>query len=158
MKNNSKDNAGIRIPPLCFFFGCLGSGFLLEYLFPIHKISIPLLPRIVVGCIFIFISGCIAVSALTVFIKNKTPFDPGKSTVKIVKEGPYRFSRNPLYLSLLLLLAGIAVLNLSFWLLFTIPILYILFLFNAVLPEERYLLQKFGKEYSDYSEKVRRWI
>jgi len=104
------------------------------------------------------ISGYLALSAFVVLIKNKTPFDTAKSTAKIVTDGSFRFSRNPLYLSLLLLLLGIAVLMFSFWLFFTIPILYILFLFNAVKPEESYLSQKFGEEYLDYSAKVRRWI
>ncbi|MFC1887020.1 methyltransferase family protein, partial [Thermodesulfobacteriota bacterium] len=66
--------------------------------------------------------------------------------------------RNPLYLSLLLLLFGIAFSMLSLWLFFTVPILFILFLFNAVKSEESYLSQKFGKEYLDYSANVRRWI
>jgi len=91
-------------------------------------------------------------------IKNKTTFNTAKSTIKIVTGGAYRFSRNPLYLSLLLLLSGLAVLSASLWFFFTIPILYILLLFKAVKPEESYLSQKFGKEYLDYSAKVRRWI
>ena len=91
-------------------------------------------------------------------IKNETPFDTAKSTIKIVQEGPFRFSRNPLYLSLLILLFGISVLIVSFWLLFTLPILYILFLFKAVKPEEEYLAKKFGEDYLAYSSKVRRWI
>jgi protein-S-isoprenylcysteine O-methyltransferase Ste14 len=70
----------------------------------------------------------------------------------------YRFSRNPLYFSLLLLLSGVAILLSSLWLFLAIPILYVLFLFKAVKPEEEYLLQKFGDEYLHYSEKVRRWI
>ncbi|NQU28627.1 MAG: isoprenylcysteine carboxylmethyltransferase family protein [Candidatus Marinimicrobia bacterium] len=116
------------------------------------------IPRVIVGCTFILISLYFAVSGFVTLIKNKTPFDTSKSTVNIVLSGAYRFSRNPLYLSLLLLLFGIAVLMLSLWLFFTIPILFILFLFNAVKPEESYLSQKFGKEYLDYLSKVRRWI
>jgi len=158
MEKNLKDSAAIRIPPPLFFFVCLGFGLLLEYLFPIHLISLSLIPRVVVGCVFILISGYFAMSAFVVLIKNKTPFDTAKSTIKIVTDGSFRFSRNPLYFSLLLLLFGIAVLMFSLWLFLTIPILYILFLFNAVKPEESYLSQKFREEYLEYSAKVRRWI
>ena len=158
MKNILKDSAAIRIPPPLFFFVCLGFGLLLEYFFPIHLISLSLIPRVIVGYLFILISGYFAVSAFVVLIKNKTPFDTAKSTIKIVTEGSFRFSRNPLYLSLLPLLFGIAFLMFALWLFFTIPILYILFLFKAVKPEENYLSQKFGEEYLDYSSKVRRWI
>lgn len=158
MGNYLKDSAGIHIPPPLYFLGCLGFGLLLEYLFPVHLISFSLAPRAIIGCAFIFISIYFATSGFIVLIKNKTPFDTAKSTVKIVVDGSFRFSRNPLYLSLLLLLFGIAILMLSLWLFLTIPILYLLFLFKAVKPEEFYLSQKFGEEYLNYSEKVRRWI
>jgi protein-S-isoprenylcysteine O-methyltransferase Ste14 len=158
MGKNLKDSAAIRIPPPVFFFVCLGLGLLLEYFFPIHLISLSPIPRAIVGCIFILISGYFGMSAFCALIKNKTPFNPARSTIKIVKDGAYRFSRNPMYLSLLLLLFGIAVLMFSLWLFFAIPILYTLLLFKGVKPEESYLSQKFGKEYLDYSAKVRRWF
>jgi protein-S-isoprenylcysteine O-methyltransferase Ste14 len=158
MKNDSKDSAGIRIPPPLYFFACLGIGLFLEYLFPIHLVSLSLIPRAIVGCTFTLISLYFAVSGFITLINNNTSFDTAKSTTKIVISGAYRFSRNPLYLSLLLLLFGIAFLMLSFWLFFTVPILFVLFLFKAVKPEESYLSQKFGQEYLDYSAKVRRWI
>jgi len=158
IRNEPKNSAAIRIPPPLYFFACLGIGLLLEYLSPIHLASISLIPRVVVGGTFILFSIYFALSGFVVLIKNRTPFDTAKATIKIVQEGPYRFSRNPLYLSLLLLLFGISVLIVSLWLLFTLPILYILFLFKAVKPEENYLSQKFGEEYLAYSSKVRRWI
>lgn len=157
MEGNSKDSAAISIPPPVFFFACLGCSLLLEYFFPIH-LSISPIPRVIVGSVFILISGYFAVSAFIVLSKHKTPFGTTKPTIKIVTEGAYRFSRNPLYLSLLLLMLGIAVLTFSPWLFLTIPILYILFLFKAVKPEESYLSQKFGQEYLDYKAKVKRWI
>ena len=158
MEKNLKDSAAIRVPPPVFFFVCLGFGLLLEYFFPIHLINISPILRVIVGGMFILISSYFALSAFFSLIKHKTPFDTAKSTITIVTDGAYRFSRNPLYLSLLLLLFGIAVLIFSLWVLFTIPILYILFLFKAVKPEERYLSQKFGEEYLNYSAKVKRWI
>ena len=158
MEKNFTDSAAISIPPPVFFFVCLGCGLLMEYLFPIHLIHLSPILRVIVGGILMLASGYFAVSAFFVLIKNKTTFNTSKSTIKIVKEGAYRFSRNPLYLSLLLLLFGVAILLSSLWLFCTIPILYILFLFKAVKPEESYLSEKFGEEYLNYSEKVRRWI
>ena len=158
MEIDSKDSAGIRIPPPLYFFLCLGIGLLLEYLFPIHIVSLSLIPKAFVCCTFTLISLYFAVSGFIALIKNKTPFDTAKSTVKIVTSGAYRFSRNPLYLSLLTLLFGIAFWMLSLWLFFAVPVLFVLFLFKAVKPEESYLSQKFGKKYLNYSKKVRRWI
>ena len=158
MERKSNDSAAIRIPPPVYFFACLGCGLLMEYFSPINLISLSPIPRLIVGGVFLLISGYFAMSAFFALTKNKTPFDTSKSTIKIVTDGAYRFSRNPLYLSLLILLFGIAVLMTSIWLFFTIPILYMLFLFKAVKPEESYLSQKFGEEYLNYMAKVRRWI
>ena len=158
MEKKFTDSSAIRIPPPVFFFVCLGCGLLMEYLFPIHLINLSPILRVIAGGILMLASGYLAVSSFFVLFKNKTTFNTSKSTIKIVKEGAYHFSRNPLYLSLLLLLFGIAVLTFSLWLFFTVPILYILFLFKAVKPEERYLSQKVGEEYLNYSGKVRRWI
>lgn len=154
----SKDSEDIHIPPPVFFFVCFGCGFLLELFFPTDIISLSLIPRVIAGCLLMLMAIYFAASAFFMLIKNKTTFNTAKSTIKIVTGGAYRFSRNPLYLSLLLLLSGLAVLSASLWFFFTIPILYILLLFKAVKPEESYLSQKFGKEYLDYSAKVRRWI
>jgi len=108
MENELRDSVGIRIPPPLYFFACLGFGILLEYFFPVHLISLPLIPRVIVVCIFTLISLYFAVSGFIALIKNKTPFDTAKPTVKVIISGAYRFSRNPLYVSLLLLLFGIA--------------------------------------------------
>jgi protein-S-isoprenylcysteine O-methyltransferase Ste14 len=98
MEGNLKDSAAIRIPPPVFFFVCLGCGLVLEFFFPVHLIRLSPIPHVIVGGIFILISGYFAVSALCMLIKNKTPFDPAKSTIKIVTDGTYRFSRNPMNL------------------------------------------------------------
>jgi protein-S-isoprenylcysteine O-methyltransferase Ste14 len=158
MENKINDSAAIRVPPPVYFFACSGAGALLEYFFPVHAIKFPLLLRVIVGAIFMIASAYFALSAFIALSRNRTPFDPAKPTVRIVTEGSFQFSRNPLYFSLLLLLSGIAFLTFSLWLFFSVPVLFILFMFNAVKPEESYLSQKFGKEYSDYSSKVRRWI
>jgi protein-S-isoprenylcysteine O-methyltransferase Ste14 len=157
MEQKENDSADIRIPPPIFFFISLAFGLLLEYFLPID-INIPQVPRAIFGSIFIIISGYFAVSAFVVLINNKTTFDTSKSTTKIVTKGSFRISRNPLYFSLLLLLFGIAVIFFSIWLFLMVPVLYIVLLFKAVKPEERYLTQKFGKEYLEYSSKVRRWV
>jgi len=158
VKNKPKDSPGILIPPPVFFFVCLIGGLLLEYYLPIHIINIPSMPRLVSGSILVFAAGFIAISGFYVLIKNKTTYHTGKATSRLVTCGPYRFSRNPLYLALLLLMAGIALFYASVWLLLAVPVLYLILLFKAVKPEEKYLSGKFGKKYLDYTAKVRRWI
>ena len=77
--------------------------------------------------------------------ENPSPEQP---TIAIVAAGPFRFSRNPLYLSLTVLGAGVALLVNSGWGL----------LLLVIAREERYLEGKFDDEYSAYRERVRRWI
>jgi protein-S-isoprenylcysteine O-methyltransferase Ste14 len=97
-------------------------------------------------------------SAFRVLINNKTPFNPAKPTRRIVCEGPFRYSRNPLYLALLLLLGGIAALRCSLWLVCAMIILFVLLECFAIRPEEKYLADKFGDEYFEYKASVRRWL
>lgn len=120
--------------------------------------QMPLMLRLIPGLVLTLLSGGLAVMAVYTLIRNKTTFDTMASTARIVQNGVFRFSRNPMYLSLLLLLSGIAVWRWSMGLLITVPVLYALILFLAIKPEERYLTGKFGKEYTDYAAKVKRWI
>ena len=158
MEKNSKDRAAVKTPPPLIFFACLGAGIFLEYLFPLHVVNCARTFRMVLGCFLMVLSCLIAISAFKALIKNKTSFNPAKPTVRIVREGSFRFSRNPLYLALLLLLGGIAVLQCSIWLVFALIILFILLERFAVRPEEKYLADKFGDDYLDYKASVRRWI
>jgi protein-S-isoprenylcysteine O-methyltransferase Ste14 len=158
MKNDIKDRASVRIPPPLIFFMCLGMGILLEYLFPFRFITGAWLFRIITGCFLFLVSGLTALSAFIALIKNKTPFNPVKSTKTIVRDGSYRFSRNPMYLALLLLSGSAAILGGSVWLLLALLILFILLERFAIIPEEKYLTDKFGEVYLDYKASVRRWL
>lgn len=158
MKDDIKDRASIPVQPPLIFFACLGMGILLEYLFPFRFISGAWPLRITIGCFLFLVSGLTALSAFTALIKNKTPFNPAKPTEKIVCEGSFRFSRNPMYLSLLLLLGSAAVFTGSVWLLTALLILFILLERFAIRPEEKYLTDKFGEVYLNYKASVRRWL
>jgi protein-S-isoprenylcysteine O-methyltransferase Ste14 len=158
MTGPSKDRATVRVPPPLIFFLILGTGLMLEFLFPFKLYNGFWVGRVVVGGFLMLISGLFAVFALLPMHKRKTPFDPSKPTMKIVKEGAFRFSRNPLYLSLVLLQGGMAVLIFSIWLFMGLPVLFFSLEFLAIRPEEAYLAGKFGREYLDYQASVGRWI
>ena len=158
MKDDIKDRASIPMPPPLIFFACLGMGILLEYLFPFRFISGAWPLRIIIGCFLFLVSGFMAVSAFIALIKNKTPFNPAKPTEKIVSEGSFRFSRNPLYLALLLLAGVAAIVTGSVWLVLALLILFVSLERFAIRPEEKYLTDKFGKNYLNYKASVRRWL
>ena len=92
------------------------------------------------------------------FKEAKTNFDLRKPTTRIITTGPYRFSRNPSYVSLTMLYLGIAIAADSVWVLAgLIPTLVVMH-YGVILREEEYLEAKFGEEYLRYKRSVPRWL
>lgn len=84
--------------------------------------------------------------------------NPWKPTYEILERGPFRFSRNPMYLQMLLALVGIAIALWNGWILALTPLAAWVLLRLAILPEEAYLERKFGDDYRAYKRRVRRWL
>jgi protein-S-isoprenylcysteine O-methyltransferase Ste14 len=95
---------------------------------------------------------------LSVMASNRTAILPGGATVLILQSGPFRLSRNPLYVGLIALDVALALLAPSFWALVFVPIGIAAITWGAIRPEERYLSGKFGAEYEAYRVRVRRWL
>lgn len=96
--------------------------------------------------------------SLWLFRRHSTGLLPGQPTYSMIESGPYRLSRNPLYVGLLVLYVGLALLAPTFWGLVLFPIAVLLVHWGAILPEERYLSERFGAPYDDYRRRVRRWL
>jgi Phospholipid methyltransferase len=80
------------------------------------------------------------------------------ATTEIVEGGPFRISRNPMYLQMVLICIGVAVMLMNVWILLLVPVCaWVLYKF-AILPEETYLQSKFGEVYLAYKRRVRRWL
>ena len=101
-----------------------------------------------------------ALPSFSLFARNKTtisPFTPSESSV-LITEGMYRYSRNPMYLGLLLLIIA-ATIWFGTWFGIIISLFFILLInILQIIPEEEALLQIFGEDYLEYKKKVRRWI
>ena len=95
---------------------------------------------------------------LWLFGRHRTGLLPGQATHAIIQEGPFRISRNPLYVGLLALYLGLALLAPTFWGLMLFPAAVLLLLWGAIEPEERFLHERFGPRYDDYTRRVRRWL
>jgi protein-S-isoprenylcysteine O-methyltransferase Ste14 len=95
---------------------------------------------------------------LATMAASRTAILPGGSTRTILDRGPFRFSRNPLYVGLIILDLGLALLWPSAWALLLVPVGIALLYWGAIAPEERYLSAKFGAEYDAYRRRVRRWL
>lgn len=150
------DNPGvIALPPL-IFIAFLALGVLVHKLFPLHFIQGPL--RNIVGVIFLAYAVLVASLAIWQMRKAGTNIDVRKPSTKIVSDGIYRYNRNPMYLSMVLLLISISVLISNIWILLLIPVFIIVIQKGVIEREERYLEGKFGTEYTSYKKSTRRWI
>lgn len=131
---------------------------LLDKYLPLGNVILP--PFNKLGFIFIGTGLLIDLWSLYLFIKSKTTFHPLKleETAHMVTSGMYRVSRNPMYLGMLLLLIGWAILLGSLSPFLIAPLFVLVINHQQIRHEEVVLLDKFGQEYKEYKEKVRRWI
>jgi protein-S-isoprenylcysteine O-methyltransferase Ste14 len=123
-------------------------------------VEFPAGPRVTAALIFASLGLAFGISAMVSFWRAKTTMNPTKPavTASLVTSGPFRFTRNPMYLSLLLYLSGWAV-YLSAALAFLFLPAFVLYLNQfQIKPEERVLSALFGQEYAAYMERVRRWL
>jgi protein-S-isoprenylcysteine O-methyltransferase Ste14 len=150
------DNPGVIAPPPLIYAGALAIGLLVNRLHPIA-----FLPRVLSRVLgWPLIVGGLVIGSLG-FREMKragTNVDPREPTTAIVTEGPYRFTRNPLYLCLTLVYAGISALANALWAVLLLPGVLAVMRRGVIEREERYLERKFGDEYVNYKARVRRWI
>jgi protein-S-isoprenylcysteine O-methyltransferase Ste14 len=109
------------------------------------------------GSAFI-LAGILAVLASRTMQQAGTNVAPSQPTTVIVTNGPFRFTRNPIYLSLTLLYGSISLLTNALWPMLVLPIVLIVVDRGVIVREEHYLEDKFGEEYTQYKARVRRWI
>ena len=150
------DRSGVVVPPPLFYLAGLLVGFPTQWAYPAA-----ILPEVElrgIGLGLILASIVIASLAIATMKRAETSHNVFEPTTTIVTRGPYRFSRNPMYLSLTMLYLGIAVTANALWvLLLVVPILAAMHRL-VIVREERYLERKFGDTYLRYRSRVRRWI
>ena len=146
---------GLVRPPLVYLIS-LAAGTLLQLAAPLpffpRTLAAPLGAALLVAAIALF--GY----SVAVFRAAGTPVPARKPTTAIVRTGPYRFSRNPIYLAFSLLQLGIAIWVNSLWLLATLVAAVALMHYVVIRREEQYLERRFGAQYVDYKASVRRWL
>lgn len=143
------------LPPAYFLLAILFMA-ALHFLVPLTRIFGP--PYSYAG-VLLFVAGItIAAWASRAFAKAGTPIVPFERSTALVKGGPFRISRNPMYLGLVAALVGIAVLlgTASPW--FPIPIFVWIIRTRFIAGEERFLEEIFGAQYLEYKKSVRRWL
>lgn len=160
MENGEKHGAAVKFPPPILPIVTIVAGYILGRFLPLFPDSpLPTPERYWIG-------GLIAAAAVVIFIVfpflqfSKSGQDPAPwtPTPEIVVEGMYKFTRNPMYVGMLLFCIGFAIILSSVWILILTPVCGWLIYNIAIRHEEVYLEEKFGDSYRAYKEKVRRWI
>ena len=151
----SREHAGVVAPPPLIFLAGLALGFGLEAAFGSSIAGVVQWP---LGAVLLALGVVLLSWFLGAFRRAGTPPEPWEETTAIVTGGPYRFTRNPAYVGMALVYAGIAVLASSLWALTPLPLVLLAVDRGVIVREERYLAAKFGREYLDYKARVRRWI
>jgi protein-S-isoprenylcysteine O-methyltransferase Ste14 len=148
-------NLGIVRPPLVYL-GAIALGLVLHFAWPMRlvsrAVSVPL------GGTAVLVAVALFLSSVRAFRAADTPVPGNRPTTTIVRTGPYRCSRNPIYLSFSLLQLGVAIWVNSLWLLVTLMPAVGLMSFVVIPREEQYLEARFPSDYLPYKASVRRWL
>lgn len=150
-----KQHFTIVSPPVIFVFPFV-LGMVLQWIIPVF--FIPWLARICLGFACIIPAVMILSTARKAFREHRTTLLPNHRSRALLVKGPFRYTRNPLYLGLILLYAGIAFGTESVWSLLLLPLVILWLYYGAILPEEISLEQQFGEKYIRYKKSVRRWL
>jgi protein-S-isoprenylcysteine O-methyltransferase Ste14 len=150
------DHAGVWVPPPLIYVVLFGLGLLLHQIVPFT--FLPIAPARVAAQIFLGSSVLLLMWCNVLFWRAHTSLVPIKPTTALVMGGPYRLTRNPMYLGLLGVYIGLACWFGLVWALILVPLVVLAVQCLAIAKEERYLEQNFGDAYRQYRSQVRRWI
>lgn len=153
------DFADVAVKPPLLFLGAVVVGLLVSLALPIgptlgsaNKLAV------VVGLIFVVLGFVLAAFSVRTFTRAGADVVPGRTATTLVTNGPYRVTRNPIYIGFTLLYFGIAILATSVWMLLLLVPLLIVLQRGVVEREESYLDAKFGEDYAKYKARVPRWL
>jgi protein-S-isoprenylcysteine O-methyltransferase Ste14 len=149
----------IRVPPLYFIGGFLVGMLLHATVRPFPFANGPAARTLVTaGWIVFWIGMLVAHSGVATFMLAGTTMFPFKEASRLVTHGPYRFTRNPMYLGLTLAYAGLSLALNTVWPLILLPLMLWLLVKTVIEVEEQYLTAEFGDAYTSYRKRVRRWL
>ena len=156
MTAKTEDASGVRFPPPLIYVGGFVIGYLLDRAVPLTLTSWPLGEPL--GWALVAVGVALMGSAVMTFRRAGTSLNPAKPTTRVVVHGPYRFTRNPMYVGWVIVYLGCVLLTNTVWPLVSLPVVLVLISRAVIAKEERYLEAKFGDAYRAYKARVRRWL
>jgi protein-S-isoprenylcysteine O-methyltransferase Ste14 len=155
--DNSADTSQVIVrPPLAWGLAVI-AGLALNWLVPLPFLPAGL-PSGSVGAIVFVLALALFAWAIVTIMRAGSNVPTNRPTTTIVESGPYRFTRNPIYVSMFLGLIGLAIAFDTLWLLVTLASFALVIRYGVVAREEVYLERKFGDVYRAYRSRVRRWV
>lgn len=153
------DHAGVLIPPPLLFVLPLVGARMLNSRRPWPLVDGHVIALWLLGLVVVSAGVAVGLAGVAAFRAARTTVLPaGRPTTAIVQRGPYRFTRNPMYLAMALAYAGLALLLNTMWALLLLPLVLAVIDRAVIRREERYLTAKFGRPYREYCARVRRWL
>ena len=154
--NQKNDHPQVVINPFLIYIIMGACAVIAQKYLPLPLVSQPVAR--IIGVIIMLFNLLAGLPAVRGMLSAGTSLNPGRPSTTLILSGSYRFSRNPMYIGLTLLYAGLMVFFQNVWGIFLLPVVIRLITVWVIIPEEEYLEQKFGAEYLNYKSAVRRWI
>ena len=158
-ENVPLSNPGVRFPPPLLFVAGLVLGWALGRAGPWLRFAASGSGAYaIVGVGVIVVGVVLALSGILTFRAARTAIIPSHGASRLVTSGPYRFTRNPMYVGLTVAYVGAALLIGTYWPFLLLPVVLALLVRLVIRREEAYLISAFHDEYASYSARVRRWL
>ena len=155
----TEDHAGVFVPPPLIFALPLFAAIFMQSRSPWPIVSRNESALVVAGLFAVAAAVSIGLASVISFRNARTTVLPmGRPTTTIVARGPYRFTRNPMYLAMAVGYLGVSLLLNNVWAIVLLPVVLFAVDRFVIRREERYLAAKFGEDYRSYCARVRRWI
>lgn len=155
----SRDTPGVIAPPPVIYLAGLALGLIAHRLWPLRFMPDPLRPlRWALGS-GLTLGGLALIGwAVRTMYRAGTHPEPNKPVTALVTEGPFRLSRNPIYLGFTLTYLGLTLVFDLLWCLLLLPAVLAVMVRGVIEREEAYLMRRFGERYRAYRRSVRRWL
>ena len=155
--NDTPETAQVLIrPPLAWALAVL-AGLVLDWLAPLPFLPADW-PAGLLGAVVFVLALALAIWAIDTMTRAGTNVPTNRPTTAIVEGGPYRFTRNPIYLGMFGGLIGLGIAFDNPWLLLLMALFALVIRYGVVAREEAYLERMFGDAYRGYRRRVRRWL
>src|SRR6476659_5811095 len=146
---NKNDHPGVYIPPPLFYVVAFLASVLIQKFVPLDKVFFYITTAKIIGSIIIVAGMFFTFPSLRQFFKTKNTIVTIKPANSLQTTGIYSFTRNPIYISLLLLYTGLSFMIGNWWNFILLPLLFIMVQEYIIKREEQYLERRFGQEYLD---------